>query len=56
LAILLVHGRQPGEGLPAADRYVDVERVEFKPQTEPTNGLGRDQGRSAAQEWLVNGV
>ena len=45
-----------GEGLPAPDRDIDVERIDLDREADPADGLRRDQGGAAAEERLVDRV
>jgi hypothetical protein len=42
------------ESLPAADRKVDKERINFDAKANAPAGLGRDQRRSTAEERLID--
>src|SRR5207302_10219161 len=45
-------GGLAGEGLPTADRGVDIGGVQFEPATVPPRALRGDQGRAAAEKGV----
>ena len=45
-----------GQRLPAADRRVDVGRVELQPIAAPAGALGGDQGRAAAEKGVQHNL
>src|SRR3984893_4133166 len=57
--VLLEHPTAPGmtgalagDGLPAPDHGVDIERIEFQAATVPPRALRGDQGRAAAEKGV----
>ena len=47
-------GRRAGEGLPAAHRHVDVDRIEFDRVADAAGHLGGDDGGARAAERLID--
>src|SRR3954452_12285981 len=47
-------GAFAGESLPAANGDIDVERINLDREATPAGGVGGDQGRSAAEERVVD--
>src|SRR5207302_11186309 len=45
-------GSLAGQGLPTADRGVDIGGLQFEPATVPPGALGGDQGRAAAEKGI----
>src|SRR5258708_8536419 len=44
------------EGLPAADRYIDKQGIDFDAVANPSGRLRRNQRGAAAEKWFVNGL
>src|ERR1700730_17960840 len=51
-----VDGAFAGEMLPAADRRIDIKRVELDAVTEAADALGSDQGAAAAEERVEHDI
>src|SRR3984893_14761182 len=45
-------GALAGQGLPTADRGVDIGGVQFEPATVPPRAVGGEQGRAAAEKGI----
>src|SRR5580704_6045128 len=45
-------GALAGQGLPTADRGVDIGGIQFKPATDPAGARRGDQGRAAAEKGV----
>ena len=45
-------GALAGQGLPPADRGVDIGGVQFEPATDPTGSLSGNEGGAAAEEGI----
>src|SRR5580700_6791233 len=45
-------GARAGQGLPTADRGVDIGGVQFEPATDPTGSLSGNEGGAAAEEGI----
>src|SRR5438874_632909 len=51
-----VDGAVSGEALPAADRGVDIQRIELHAAADPADALGGQQRRAAAEEGIEHEI
>src|SRR5712675_2561189 len=51
-----VDGAVSGEALPAADRGIDIQRIELHAAADPADALGGQQRRAAAEEGIEHEI